>query len=157
MSGVQIVTGASRGIGASVARLGAAAGYGVCVNYRDAADRAAEVVESIAAAGGEAVAVQADVASEPDVVRLFEEVDGRLGTVTALVSNAGIPGGAFRVDECRADVLAGLWATNVTSCFPCAREAVRRMSTRHGGHGGAIVNVSSLAGKALIVMAGAVR
>jgi NAD(P)-dependent dehydrogenase (short-subunit alcohol dehydrogenase family) len=147
-TGVLVVTGASRGIGASVARLGAAAGYKVCVNYNAAGDKAAEVVDVITRAGGDAIAVQADVAVEADVVRLFEEVDARLGAVTALVNNAGILGGAFRVDACEAGVLERLWATNITGCFLCAREALRRMSTRHGGRGGAIVNVSSLAGKA---------
>lgn len=148
MTGVLVVTGASRGIGASVARLGAAAGYRVCVNYRDAADKAGEVIDGIRAGGGTAIAVQGDVAVEADVVGLFEAVDAELGPVTTLVNNAGVLGGAFRVDECEADVLTRLWATNITGCFLCAREAVRRMSLRHGGRGGAIVNVSSLAGKA---------
>ena len=147
MTGVLIVTGGSRGIGAAVARLGGKSGYKVCVNYRENAGKAAEVVGAITNGGGTAVAVQADVSRDDDVVRLFRHVDDRLGTVTALVNNAGIIGGESRVDEIDAETLSHVWATNVTSCFLCAREAVRRMSTAHGGAGGTIVNVSSLAAK----------
>ena len=140
-----IVTGGGRGIGAATARLAAERGYAVCVNYR-ANQRAADaVVAGIEAAGGTAVAVRADVASEPDVVRLFETVDARLGPLTALVNNAGILERQTRVEHIDAARLARVFATNVTGAFLCAREAVRRLSTSHGGAGGAIVNVSSRA------------
>jgi NAD(P)-dependent dehydrogenase (short-subunit alcohol dehydrogenase family) len=142
---VVLVTGASRGIGAETAKLAAARGYAVGVNYvrnRAAADT---VVRDISAAGGRAVAVQADVASEVDVVRLFEAIDRELGALTALVNNAGILETQARVDAIDAARIGRIFATNVTGAFVCAREAVKRMSTRHGGAGGAIVNVSSRA------------
>ena len=138
-----IVTGGSRGIGAATARLAAARGYAVCVNYRHARDAAAEVVRGIEAAGGRAVPVQADVAVEADVVRLFETCDRLLGTPGALVNNAGVLETQARVEAMDASRLQRVFATNVFGAFICAREAVRRMSTRHGGRGGAIVNVSS--------------
>ena len=140
-----IVTGGSRGIGAATARLGAERGYAVCVNYR--ANRAAAdgVVASIAAAGGTAIAVGADVASEADVVQLFATVDRALGPVHALVNNAGILERQTRVDAMDAARVDRIFATNVRGAFVCAREAVRRMSTARGGGGGAIVNVSSRA------------
>lgn len=146
MKGAIVVTGGSRGIGASIARHAGRAGYKVCVNYRERADKAEEVVAAIAAEGGEAKAIQADVSLEPDVERLFAEVDTSLGPVTALANNAGIML-ADLVEDMTADILNRLWATNITSAFLCAREAVRRMSTRHGGAGGSIVNISSIAGK----------
>lgn len=145
MDKVIVVTGGSRGIGAAVARLAAQRGYAVCVNYirdRDAADR---VVEDCGRAGVKATAVQADVAVEADVVRLFERVDRELGTVTALVNNAGTLERQMRVEDMDAGRIARVFAVNVTGAFLCCREAVRRMSTRHGGAGGAIVNVSSAA------------
>jgi NAD(P)-dependent dehydrogenase (short-subunit alcohol dehydrogenase family) len=144
---VLIVTGGSRGIGAATATLGARRGYAVCVNYhreRAAADR---VVSDIAAAGGQAIAVQADVAAEADVIRLFETVDRELGRVTALVNNAGILETQCRVEALTAERLNRILATNVTGSFLCAREAIRRMSTQSGGSGGAIVNVSSIAAR----------
>jgi NAD(P)-dependent dehydrogenase (short-subunit alcohol dehydrogenase family) len=140
-----IVTGGSRGIGAETAKFASSRGYAVCVNYhrhRDAADR---VVADITRDGGRAIAVQADVASEPDVVRLFEAVDRELGPVAALVNNAGILEAQSRVEHLDAARIARVFATNVTGAFICAREAVRRMSTMHGGAGGAIVNLSSRA------------
>jgi NAD(P)-dependent dehydrogenase (short-subunit alcohol dehydrogenase family) len=140
-----IVTGGSRGIGAAAARLAAERGYAVCVNFRRNGAAAEEVVASIAAAGGRALAVGADVSSEPDVVRLFETVDARLGPITALVNNAGILERQTRVEHIDAARLDRIFATNVRGAFLCAREAVRRMSTAHGGAGGAIVNVSSRA------------
>jgi len=143
--GVVLVTGGSRGIGAATARLAAERGCAVCVNYRTNADAAAEVVAGIEASGGAALAVRADVASEPDVVRLFETVDARLGPVTSLVNNAGILEGQTRVEHIDAARIDRVFATNVRGAFLCAREAVRRMSTAHGGRGGAIVNVSSRA------------
>lgn len=144
---VIVITGASRGIGAATARLAAARGYAVCVNYRNNQAAANAVVADIEAAGGQAIAVAADVAVEAQVVELFKTVDTRLGTVTALVNNAGILEAQKRVDEMDAARLNRILATNVTGCFLCAREAVRRMSSRHGGSGGAIVNVSSAASR----------
>jgi NAD(P)-dependent dehydrogenase (short-subunit alcohol dehydrogenase family) len=144
--GTLIVTGGGRGIGAATARLAAQRGYAVCVNYLRDAQAAAKVVADIEAAGGRAIAVQADVASESDVVKLFDRA-AQLGPVAALVNNAGILELQGRLDEMSAERLARVFATNVTGSFLCAREAVRRMSTRHGGSGGAIVNVSSMAAR----------
>lgn len=140
-----VITGASRGIGAATARLAAERGHDVCVNFR--ADKAAAdaVVAEVRAIGRRAIAVQADVASEPAVVRLFEIVDTALGPVAALVNNAGILERQSRVEHMDAARISRVFATNVTGAFVCAREAVRRMSTRNGGRGGAIVNVSSRA------------
>ena len=147
MTEVLVVTGASRGIGAATARLGAAAGYAVCVAYNESTKGAEDVIRAITIGGGEAIAVQGDMASAADIVRLFKEVDAALGPVTALVNNAALLGGERRVDEAEDEQLARLWAVNITGPFLCAREAIRRMSTARGGQGGAIVNVSSLAGK----------
>jgi NAD(P)-dependent dehydrogenase (short-subunit alcohol dehydrogenase family) len=144
MSPVIVVTGGSRGIGAATALMASRRGYAVCVNYASNASAAEGVVERIVATGGRALAVQADVASELDVIRLFENVDRELGRITALVNNAGILGLHSRVDQMDAARLTRVLATNVTGSFMCAREAIRRMSTRHGGNGGAIVNVSSM-------------
>jgi NAD(P)-dependent dehydrogenase (short-subunit alcohol dehydrogenase family) len=142
---VLIVTGGSRGIGAATARLAAERGYAVCVNYRKNQAAADALVSEITTAGGTALAVGADVASEPDVVRLFESVDARLGPLTALVNNAGILEKQTRVEDIDAARIDRVFATNVRGAFICAREAVRRLSTARGGPGGAIVNVSSRA------------
>jgi NAD(P)-dependent dehydrogenase (short-subunit alcohol dehydrogenase family) len=147
MSRVMLITGASRGIGAATARLAGQRGYAVCVNYLNSRPAAEAVVEDITKAGGRAVAVRADVSVESDVVALFEAVDRQLGTIDALVNNAGILEHQMRVDEMDAGRLTRVLTANVTSAFLCAREAVRRMSTRHGGRGGAIVNVSSAASR----------
>lgn len=147
MEGVMIVTGGSRGIGAAVARLAAGQGYAVCISYLNNHSAAAEVVAEIAGQGGRAIAVQADVAVEAQVVRLFEQVDSTLGRLTALVNNAGILERQARVEDMDAARIARVLATNVVGSFVCAREAVRRMSTRHGGRGGAIVNLSSRAAR----------
>ncbi|HMF94802.1 MAG TPA: SDR family oxidoreductase [Vicinamibacterales bacterium] len=145
MAGVMIVTGGSRGIGAATARLAADRGYAVCINYRAKRDAAERIVGDIAASGGSAIAVGADVASEVDVERLFATVDTQLGRVTALVNNAGILERQARVEQIDAARIDRVFATNVRGAFLCAREAVRRMSTARGGGGGGIVNVSSRA------------
>jgi NAD(P)-dependent dehydrogenase (short-subunit alcohol dehydrogenase family) len=145
MAGVLVVTGGSRGIGAATARLGAASGYAVAVNYVRNAARAKAVVDEITRTGGRAVAIKADVSSEPEVVDLFKTVDRELGPVTALFNNAGIVHRAKLITEFDAAELERMWRVNITSQFLCAREAVKRMSTRNGGKGGAIVNMSSAA------------
>jgi NAD(P)-dependent dehydrogenase (short-subunit alcohol dehydrogenase family) len=142
-SQVLIVTGSSRGIGAATARLAARRGYSVCVNYLRQDREAGEVVRTIKRDGGHAMAVQADVSSESDVMRLFETVDQQLGHVTALVNNAGTLERQMRLDEMDGARIQRIFATNVVGAFLCGREAVRRMSTRHGGSGGSIVNISS--------------
>ncbi len=144
---IMLVTGASRGIGAATARLAAGRGYAVAINYLRNRAAADEIVAGIRAGGGEAVAVQADVASEADVVRMFEEVDRALGPLQALVNNAGILERQGRVDGMDAARLSRIFATNVTGSFICAREAIARMSTARGGSGGAIVNLSSIAAR----------
>ena len=142
---VLLVTGASRGIGAATARLAAQRGYDVCVNFRSNEAAAQTVVAEIRALGHKAAAVQADVAREADVVRLFESTEKALGAISGLVNNAGILEQQMRVEHMDAARLGRVFATNVTGAFVCAREAVRRMSTQHGGRGGSIVNVSSRA------------
>jgi NAD(P)-dependent dehydrogenase (short-subunit alcohol dehydrogenase family) len=143
MDKVMVITGGGRGIGAATARLAAAEGFRVCINYRkdqDAAERLAKELKG-------SIAVQGDVSQETDVVRLFEETDRRLGKVTALVNNAGVVDLGTRVENITKARIARMFAINVTGSFLCAREAIRRMSTRHGGKGGAIVNLSSIAAK----------
>jgi NAD(P)-dependent dehydrogenase (short-subunit alcohol dehydrogenase family) len=147
MNPVIVITGGSRGIGAATARVAATRGYAVCVNYLRNRIAATAVVDAIKAGGGQAIAVAADVAVEADVVRLFATVDAQLGTVTALVNNAGVLERQMRVDEMDATRLNRIFAANITSAFLCARQAIRRMSTKHGGSGGAIVNVSSAAAR----------
>jgi NAD(P)-dependent dehydrogenase (short-subunit alcohol dehydrogenase family) len=142
---ILIVTGGGRGIGAATAKLAAERGYAVCVNYRRNQAAAERLVSEIQAAGGKALAVGADVAAESDVVRLFATVDAELGPLTALVNNAGILEKQTRVEQIDAARLDRVFGTNVRGAFLCAREAVRRMSTKHGGAGGAIVNLSSRA------------
>jgi NAD(P)-dependent dehydrogenase (short-subunit alcohol dehydrogenase family) len=141
--GVIMVTGGGRGIGAATARLAASRGYAVCVNYLHNRAAAQTVVNEIRAAGAKAIAVSGDVASEPDVLNLFLECDRQLGPLTALVNNAGIVARQSRVEAMDAARLQRMFATNVVGAFLCAREAIRRMSTKHGGQGGAIVNLSS--------------
>ena len=145
MNNVLIVTGGSRGIGAATALLAAERGYAVCVNYRKNRAAADQVVSKIQAAGGKALAVGADVASESEVVRLFETVDAQMGPLAGLVNNAGVLETQVRVEHMDAARIDRVFATNVRGAFVCAREAVRRMSTKRGGSGGAIVNVSSRA------------
>jgi NAD(P)-dependent dehydrogenase (short-subunit alcohol dehydrogenase family) len=140
---ILLVTGGGRGIGAATVRMAAARGYDVCINYRANKDAASKVVADVEAAGRRAIAVAADVSIESDVVRLFETCDRELGRVDALVNNAAILERQMRLDAMDAARITRVLATNVVGPFLCAREAVRRMSTKYGGHGGAIVNVSS--------------
>ena len=142
MKKVMLVTGGGRGIGAATARLAAERGYAVCVNYRS--DRAA--AEKLAKEVG-GIAVAADVAAEADVVRMFETIDAKLGRITALVNNAGVVDKGARVEAISVPRLERMFGINVYASFLCAREAIKRMSKRHGGPGGAIVNLSSIAAK----------
>lgn len=139
-----IVTGASRGIGAATARLAAKAGYEVCVNYNSHAEEAEAVVANIAASGGRAIAVKADMADEAQIVALFARSDRELAPLGALVNNAGYLGGESLIEDFDAASMRRLWDVNVIAYFICAREAVRRLSGERGGKGGAIVNVSSM-------------
>ena len=147
MKQVLLVTGASRGIGAATAVLAAAKGYAVAVNYVANEAAAQQVVQRIRDHGGEALAIAADVAQESDVLRMFAEVDAKLGRLTALVNNAGVVDVSARVEDMSVERLKRMFDINVLGTILCAREAVRRMSTRHGGSGGAIVNVSSAAAR----------
>lgn len=142
-----VITGGSRGIGAATAKLAAERGFAVCVNYLHSEQAAHAVVADIRQRGGTAAAVRADVSREDEVARLFETIDQSLGTVSALVNNAGILETQSRVEDMTAERIMRVLTANVLSCFLCAREAVRRMSTRRGGNGGSIVNVSSVAAK----------
>ncbi|MGW4895618.1 SDR family oxidoreductase [Kitasatospora sp. NPDC004240] len=144
---VVLITGAGRGIGAATALLAGRRGYRVCVNYRADEASAATVVDAVRADGGTAIAVRADVSRTVDVERLFATVDAELGPLTALVNNAGTLERQCRLEELDEERLTRIWAANITGPFLCAAQAVRRMSTRHGGHGGAIVNVSSAASR----------
>jgi NAD(P)-dependent dehydrogenase (short-subunit alcohol dehydrogenase family) len=145
--GTVIVTGASRGIGAAIARLAGAHGYGVVVNFASDEASADRVVGSIVGAGGRAIAVQADISKEADILQLFQKAEREMGTIVALVNNAAVTGGFSRVESLSAEALARVLAVNVVGAMLCAREAVRRMSTRHGGTGGSIVNISSRAAR----------
>ncbi len=147
MSPVVLITGASRGIGAATALLAAEAGYAVAVNYSANSLAADEVVRQIHAAGGTAMSVQADVGDEAQIMAMFEKVDAKLGRLSALVNNAGVVDATSRVDAMSMARLKRMFDINVLGSMLCAREAVRRMSTRHGGEGGAIVNLSSVAAR----------
>ncbi|QUM86286.1 MULTISPECIES: SDR family oxidoreductase [unclassified Moritella] len=140
---VVIITGAGRGIGAATAQLFASKGYAVCINYKSNSESANQLAEAIIAEGGKCMTVQADVSSEKDVVRMFSTVDKAFGSVSILVNNAGILKKQSRLEDMSADRINSILVNNVTSYFLCCREAVKRMSTRHGGLGGVIVNVSS--------------
>jgi NAD(P)-dependent dehydrogenase (short-subunit alcohol dehydrogenase family) len=142
-SKILIVTGASRGIGAATALLAAKRGYAICVNYLQNKPAAESVMREIRDIGGKAVAIQADISSEPDIVRLFENTERDLGMITGLVNNAATLETQMRLDQMDAGRLQRIFATNVIGTLLCAREAVRRMSTLRGGHGGNIVSVSS--------------
>ena len=147
MKRIVLITGGSRGIGAATALLAAQQGYAVAVNYSSNALAAAHVVQQIQSGGGDAIALQADVAVEAQVLSMFEAIDAKLGRLSALVNNAGVVDVAARVDEMSVARLKRMFEINVLGNFLCAREAVRRMSTRHGGSGGVIVNVSSAASR----------
>ena len=142
-SGVVIITGGSRGIGAQTARLFASHGYAVCINYKSQAEPANLLVNEIKEAGGQCISVQADVSTELGVMRLYESVASQLGSVTILVNNAGILKPQMRLEDMTAERINEVLLNNITSYFLCAREAVKVMSTKHGGQGGTIVNVSS--------------
>jgi NAD(P)-dependent dehydrogenase (short-subunit alcohol dehydrogenase family) len=154
--GTVVVTGASRGIGAAIAERLGGDGYGVVVNYAADADGAESVVSAINAKGGRAVAVQADVASEDEVEAMFDRAQQQMGPVTALVNNAGIFGEKARIDEQRADELTRLTQVNIVGSMVCAKHAVRAMSIAHGGQGGSIVTIASIAAKAPAVADGGV-
>jgi len=144
MTGVLLITGGASGIGAETARRAAKRGYKVAVNYRTRDAQAMGLAADIAAQDGEAIALPGDMANEADIVRLFHETERVFGPITHLVNSAGI-GRQMRVDEYDAQAIANLFAVNVTGLMLCCREAAKRMSTKHGGKGGAIVNVSSMA------------
>ena len=147
MDKVLLVTGGSRGIGAATALLAARQGWSVAVNYAANSLAADEVVRAIRATGGKAITVQADVADEAQVLHMFETIDTRLGRLTGLVNNAGVVDVTARLDEMSVARWRRMFDINVIGSLLCAREAVRRMSTRHGGAGGAIVNLSSAASR----------
>ncbi len=144
---ILVVTGGSRGIGAATAKLAAASGWRVCIAYLNSRDAADQVVSDISSKGGRAIAVQADISCEENVVELFRQVDRELGGATALVNNAATLETQMRLDSMDASRIVRILSTNVLGSMLCAREAVRRMSTKHGGIGGGIVNVSSGAAK----------
>ena len=144
---VLLVTGSSRGIGAEICRLAAADGYKVCINYQNSEDEADALVDEIRQGGGIAIALQANVANEQEVVTLFERIDLELGPLTSLVNNAGINGGGTRVDDMDASISRQVFEVNVIGAFICAKHAIKRMARRHGGNGGSIVNISSAASK----------
>lgn len=140
---VALITGGGRGIGAATARLFAKQGYTVAISYKSNSEAANKLADTITADGGRCMAVQADVSSEEDVIRMFSTVDKELGVLSVLVNNAGILKKQSRLEDMTADRINVILTNNVTSYFLCCREAVKRMSTRHGGLGGVIVNVSS--------------
>lgn len=144
---IVLITGGSRGIGAATALLAAQRGFAVAINYAQQADTANALVRRIEAEGGRAIAVQADVGDEKQVLAMYAEVDAKLGRLSALVNNAGVVDMKARLDEMSVERLERMMRINVVGAFVVAREAVRRMSTRHGGNGGAIVNISSAAAR----------
>lgn len=147
MANVMLITGASRGIGAATALLAAERGYRVAINYRREREAAEALVAQIHATGGSAQAFAADVANEDEVLRLFREVDDALGRLDVLINNAGILEHQMRLEEMDTSRLLRVFAVNVTGTFLCCREAIKRMAHRHGGSGGSIVNVSSMASR----------
>lgn len=147
MHKVILITGASRGIGAATARLAAARGYALCINYRQQREAAEQLVDEITRQGGRAIAVAADVADERQVAQLFAAIDSEFGRLDVLVNNAGMLERQARLEEIDGARLLRVFGANVFGSFHCAREAIRRMSTRHGGRGGAIINLSSIAAR----------
>lgn len=147
MNKIALVTGGSRGIGAATARQLASLKYDVCINYLHDESAALKVVDEISRQGGRAIAVQADVSNESEVVHLFVQIDQRLGKISALVNNAGVLMPQSRVEDLTAERINFVLTTNVTSYFLCSREAIRRMSKKNGGQGGSIVNISSAAAR----------
>ncbi len=147
MSKVALITGGSRGIGAATALYLAAKGYNICINYKSNSDAAAQVLAQVKSYGVQAISVKADVSKESDVISLFQEIDQNLGAITHLVNNVGVLLPQSRVEDLTALRINTILTTNVTSYFLCCREAIKRMSTQHGGKGGAIVNVSSAASR----------
>jgi NAD(P)-dependent dehydrogenase (short-subunit alcohol dehydrogenase family) len=147
MRKVIVVTGGSGDIGRAISRRAAAEGYAVCVHYHSRPDAADRIVEEIQKQGGEAISVGGNLTTDEGARNLFSTIDEQLGRITHLVNNAGILGFEGRVDEVAAEPLDQVWSANITSAFLCSREAILRMSTLHGGNGGAIVNVSSIAGR----------
>ena len=142
---VMLITGAGRGIGAAVARAAAAQRYHLVLNYSVSAEAAEELAAEIRETGCRAVTVHGDVSDEADVLRMFATIDERFGRIDVLVNNAGVAGGYGPLDTVNADMLARLWAVNITGPFLCSREAASRMRTDNGGHGGRIINISSKA------------
>lgn len=147
MSRVMLITGASRGIGAATARLAAHQGYALCLNYHQRADAANAVLEQVRGLGVTAIAVQADIADETQVLHMFEAIDREFGRLDVLVNNAGMLEQQMRLEQMDAARWTRVLGANVIGSFLCAREAIKRMSTRHGGRGGAIVNLSSVAAR----------
>jgi NAD(P)-dependent dehydrogenase (short-subunit alcohol dehydrogenase family) len=145
--GTLIVTGASRGIGAAIARLASHRGYAVAVNFSSGEAEAKKVAAEIVGSGGRALPIRADVSREEDILSLFKIAEQELGPIKALVNNAGVTGRFARVENVTAEAIEKTFAVNVTGAMLCAREAVRRMSTKRGGSGGAIVNISSIAAR----------
>ncbi len=142
-----LITGASRGIGAATAQLAAERGFAVVVNYHKNKEAADKVVSSIITKGGSAIAIQADISKEEDIVRLFAETDRLLGRLSVLVNNAGILERQMRLEDMDTSRLSRIFTTNITGQIICAREAIKRMSLKYGGQGGAIINVSSIAAR----------
>ena len=147
MAGILVVTGGSRGIGAATSRMAASRGWDVAVNYKGNEAAAEAVVADIRAAGRRAIAIQGDMAVEADIIRLFEEATAALGPITGVVNNAGITGAGSRLEDVSLDTIKSVIDLNVTGALLVAREAVKRLSTRHGGTGGGIVNLSSAASR----------
>lgn len=147
MNKIAVITGASRGIGAATAIRLASDGYDICINYLNNENAAQHVLQEVRSKGVKAIAVQADISIEDDVVRLFEITDRELGLLSLLVNNAGILFSQARITEMNAERINKVLSTNVTGTFLCCKEAVQRMSTKTGGNGGAIVNVSSVASR----------
>jgi NAD(P)-dependent dehydrogenase (short-subunit alcohol dehydrogenase family) len=145
--GTLIVTGSSRGIGAAIARLAGQRGYAVVVNFNRGEAEAKKVAAEIAGAGGRTLAIRADISREDQILALFQTAERELGPINALVNNAGVTGGFARVENVTAEAIEETFAVNVTGAMLCAREAVRRMSTKRGGSGGTIVNISSIAAR----------